>query len=200
MSISGRSPSKSPASSLESLDVDSEWNSPLFSATHLDGTIAGHTDLNTTVVSDTKYPLPASDETETGLDRPPGGQDLSPSSSSDTRRRFGVGSSRHTRTWSTASKATSNPRRATRAVIQDDGDLDVLEDLDFAFPPSPPPAVRHRHNVRKRALSLSGTPVQPSGIHPARSRKISSRSYRRSSGEPRMVQAPICKSSSNAGY
>jgi hypothetical protein len=194
MSVSEFSPPpspKSPASSISSLsDVSSDAHSRFFSDDRDVGTIAGHTDLNTTVVSDSKHPLPTWED-ESRLDYPIEEEERelpSPVSRSSPRSR----GSKHTRSRSSTRKST--PKSTPRPTAPVEAEFVTFDDL---YAPveyvSPEPRIR-QSSARKRARTSSpGLGKQPTPTYQTRSRKVSARSYRRSSGEPRMSQVPVCE-------
>lgn len=159
----------SPTSTLTSLIVESEPDSHGFSDTLPDIGTTGHTDLNTTVVSDSKLLVPPS---ETGLDNAlEDGQDLdNESEGRSTRKRTPPSNS--------ASKFPASP------------DNDV-EHSPLDNPPRQP-HIRRRKHSHKRGHSYAGVNEHYPETYQARSGKLS-RSHRRSTGDPRMNQVYICE-------
>lgn len=191
MSVSEFSPPpspKSPATTVSSLsDASSDAPSRLFSDDWRDvGTIAGHTDLNTTVVSDAKLPLPTW-EVESRVDYPIEEEEQEyPSPARSSRRRSpgaATPSSKRAHSRPSSSKSTPKPAVDVESVAFDD----VHEPIDEIAP-------QPRRSERKRTRSSAGLGREPSITYHARTRKVSTRTYRRSSGEPRMNQVPVCES------
>lgn len=191
---------KSSASSFESLAVESDFDSDDLSDTFPDyvGTNAGYTDLNTTVVSDAKPTTLPTLRTEADNERNGTVERLVPPPSPfEHRGESSAGirsSSRGTRSRTRSTASRSTPRQ-TRAAFIEEGELFPLEDPDALTPARE--SLRHRPlPVRKRRHSSPGlrkhaarsTVLLPS----QRPRKVS-RSHRRMSGEPRMVQFTLSR-------
>lgn len=181
---------KSPATSISSLsDASSDAHSRLFSDGWRDaGTVAGHTDLNTTVVSDSKLPLPtweAESRLEYTIEEEGEDRELPSPTRSERRRSPGAASSTRTHSRSSTRKSTPKPAVDVEFVAFDD----VYAPIDD-IPPEPR---LRQSSARKRTRSSAGLGKEPTPAYHARSRKVSTRSYQRRSGEPRMNQIPVCE-------
>lgn len=158
------SPGRSPTSTLTSLDAETDIESPLFDTRPIDAgtTRDAYTELNTTIVSDNKVSILPE---EVGLDN------------ALDRQEAESWSTRHGRSTGSGKRVSTSGRLANISEDNDHGELRLVN----------APLLPLHQRKRPHSYVGTGSVVQP---YPAKSRRPQ-RSHRRT-GEPRMVQIPVC--------